>query len=155
MSQRYTDVQMKHEEYVLSIEEETDFNQIECDAWMDAVDETFDQTEKMACDYLTLKGNLKVEKDTQQSDPVILPPDVKGEEEQKFYNLREFEKAELLNEIKKVKKLLENKEIDAETFQSILKDCQKDLKSQLERCRNAQAQFLSIIQSERVKTGKK
>ena len=152
LSQRYTDVQLKHEEYVISIEEETDFNQTECDAWMDAVDETFDQTEKMACDYLTLKGNLKVEKDTQQSDPVILPPNVKGEDEQKFYNLREFEKAELLNEIKKVKKLLENKEIDAETFQSILKDCQKDLKSQLERCRNAQAQFLSIIQSERVKT---
>jgi len=111
LSQRYTDVQLKHEEYVISIEEETDFNQTECDAWMDAVDETFDETEKMACDYLTLKGNLKVEKDTQQSDPVILPPNVKGEEEQKFYNLREFENAKLLNEIKKVKKLLEYKEI--------------------------------------------
>ena len=41
LTQKYTNVQLKHEEYILGIEEETDFNQDECDRWIDAVDETF------------------------------------------------------------------------------------------------------------------
>ena len=51
--------------------------------WMDAVDETFSETERIAHDYLTQKGSLKKEKDQQ----------IPEEEESKEYsNFREFEK---------------------------------------------------------------
>ena len=147
LTQKYTNVQLKHEEYILSIEEETDFNQYECDMWMDAVDETFSETERIAHDYLTRKGSVKKEKDQQISEV-----NCQGEESKKYSNLREFEKTELFNEIRKVNKLLENNEFDADIFQGLLKDSQKDLKTQMERCKNAQAQFLSVIDSEQVKS---
>ena len=48
--------------------------------------------------------------------------------------------------------MLENNEFDADIFQGLLKDSQKDLKTQMERCKNAQAQFLSVNDSEQVKS---
>ena len=83
LTQKYTNVQLKHEEYILSIEEETDFNQHECDMWMDAVDETFSETERIAHDYLTRKGSIKKEKDQQISEV-----NCQGEESKKYSNLR-------------------------------------------------------------------
>ena len=68
LSQKYSDVQNKHEEYILSIEDDIDFKQDECVELMDDVDETFSEAERMSHDYLKMKRNLKQERDHHLSE---------------------------------------------------------------------------------------
>ena len=72
-------------------------------------------------------------------------------ETEKCLTLREFEKSEMKHEAAKIENLLLNENIDDVSRRGLLKEYQSELKKQMERCKNAQAQYLSLISREEVK----
>ena len=72
LEKRYNDVQEKHEIYLVELEEDSEFDATELNAWMDEIQAEFDETERQSHKYIKhskqiteSQSDKTVEKDTQ------------------------------------------------------------------------------------------
>ena len=150
LESRYSDVQEKHELYLIEMEGNSEFDAAVEDSWIDDIQASFEEVERLAHHYIK---HCKQVNDSQADCEVKEGTSMKSvvfTENERFDNLRQFEKSELQNEVKKIENLLANTEIDDLTKSKLLKEYQSELKNQLERCKNAQAQYLSTIGRDQV-----
>ena len=57
---RYSNVQEKHEEYVCTVEDTEEYNERECDVWINEIEDTFTCTERKSHDYIkTFNDDIK------------------------------------------------------------------------------------------------
>ena len=103
LEKRYNDVQEKHELYLVELEEDSDFDATEQNTWMDETQAVFEETERQSHAYIKnckeikeFQSNESVEKDTKSIKSKIFT------ENESYDNLRQFEKTELQNEVKKI-----------------------------------------------------
>ena len=149
LKKRYDDLQEKHELHLLELEENPDFDATEQNEWMNEIQDEFDESERLCHDYkMHCKQSIKKDPigETHEKDAKTK---TRGfNENESLKNLRQFEKSELLNEVHKIEKLMENTDIDELSKSQLLKEYQVELKKQVERCKNAQAQYLSTVESD-------
>ena len=159
LEKRYSDVQEAHEEYVCVVEDSEGFDENECEAWINEIEQTFILTERKYHAYLKGIKEQKSVKDEKiaeiQDDQVKVASHddsflselskSKVSERNQCYTLREFERAEMMNEADKIKKLSLKQDVDKVVMAKLLRESQGDLKKQMERCKNAQAHYLSTL----------
>ena len=51
----------------------------------------------------------------------------------------------MIHEAEKIKKLSLNQEVDKKVIAKLIQESQQDMKKQMERCKNAQAHYLSTL----------
>lgn len=164
LEKRYSEVQEAHEQYVCAVEDTEDYNESECEKWIDEIENTFTETERKYHTYMKGANDEKTVKDEKLTGP---PDDqVKGiskddsffselskskvSERDQCYTLREFERKEMIHEAEKIKKLSLSQEVDKKVIAKLLQESQHDMKKQMERCKNAQAHYLSTLDREDV-----
>ena len=152
LEKRYEDVVESHESYVLEIENEDDFNLANENSWLNTIETQFVATRRMAHSYINQFKNINLaEKCREDTKNESLTQITESVETEKCLTLREFEKSEMKHEAAKIENLLLNENIDDVSRRGLLKEYQSELKKQMERCKNAQAQYLSLISREEVK----
>ena len=154
LSSRYTSVQDTHEQYITAVQDSVDYDESKFDEWFNEIEEVYTSTERMAHSYIKCA--------TDDSSNKLLSAISSAEEEKKqtiqtesevCETLRDFERMEIVNEADKIRKLLRKKDdFDDNTLSRLLNEHQTDLKKQLERCKNAQAQYLSTLQRDDVQS---
>ena len=150
LESRYIDVQEKHELYLIEMEEKSELDGSAEDSWIDDIQTSFEEVERLTHHYIKhCKQVTDSQIDHEETESMSLKSKIFTENE-RFDNLRQFEKSELQNEVKKIENLLANTDIDQSTKNKLLKEYQSELKNQLERCKNAQAQYLSTISRDQV-----
>ena len=142
LHQRYQIAQEKHEIYMSEIEEEPDIDKDLEDAWISKVDEEYLQVEKTA---LKLVNKLKKKNVTQvkMESTSVSPVDV--DEVSIKTTIRKLEEANFLQEIKNIGSVLLDVKITEDVKLKLAKEGQENLKSQLERCKIAQAERVSKL----------
>ena len=159
LEKRYSEVQEAHESYVCAIEETDGYSESECESWIDEIEQAFICTERKYHAYIKGLKEEKAVKDEKlteiQDDQVkVVSQDdsflselskTKVSERDQCYTLREFERAEMLNEAEKIKRLSLKQDVDKMVMAKLLRESQGDLKKQMERCKNAQAHYLSTL----------
>ena len=142
-----------HEEYITAVQDTEDYDEKQYDEWINDIEVIFTSTERMSHEY-TKRVN---DNDSTKLDNSVPTNDEKlsikvHTECDRCETLRDFERMELINEAEKIKKLLLRKELDDNTLTKLMKDSQADMKNQLERCKNAQAQYLATLERSEVQS---
>ena len=159
LEKRYYEVQVAHEEYVCEIEDTEGYDESECEAWMNEIEQTFTNTERKYHAYFKGIKEEKAVTDEKIAEIQDVPVKVisqddsflselsksKVSERDQCYTLREFERAEMINEAEKIKKLSLKQDVDKFVMAKLLRESQSDLKKQMERCKNAQVHYLSTL----------
>ena len=149
LTNRYKNVQEIHENYVTEIEEDQSFDKNTEESWLSEITQAFSTTERMALAYI--KTKKKAEEPVKNEEVQQCSTINTLTESEKFSNLREFEKTELVHEANTANKFMEETRITGPNKQRILKEYSERLEKQLNRCKNAQAQYLTTISAEEMK----
>ena len=109
LEKRYSDVQERHEEFVCIVEDTEEYNEKECDVWINEIEDTFTCTERKSHNYIkTFNDDIKRVNDDNKSDK----SDQSSTHEEKpasltvqerCCTLRDFERTELINEAEIIK----------------------------------------------------
>ena len=102
LESRYIDVQEKHELYLIEMEGNSEFDATVEDSWIDEIQASFEEVERLTHHYIKhCKQVTDSQPDCEMKDSASMKSVVFTENE-RFDNLRQFEKSELQNEVKKI-----------------------------------------------------
>ena len=150
LCKKFSVLQENHELYVCEVENEEHFDESKEENWMSEVESTFYATERIAHAY------IKTIKDNVFTTGSLLNDSASSEnqstcERNKLSAMREFEKNELIREIESMKKIFINSDIDDSMRKGLLKQNHNNMKKQVERCKNAQAEYIACLPTSEVK----
>lgn len=107
LAKKYSHVQEMHEEYICAVEDTDDYDENQCEEWINEIERTFTFTERMSHEYIKkMNGDNSIKLDNSVSTFDEKIHMKKQAECDRCETLRDFERMELINEAEKIKKLL-------------------------------------------------
>ena len=141
-TKKYNDVLEKHEEYVYQCEKDGEVVDETAD-WVEAVEVKYDELQRQCHAYMKDKRNskhpLKVEESSSENSSKTVETKL-----QCRIQIREQEKNDYLKEVSLIDETLECDKAK-EVIKYLILEAQKDLRAQLERCKEAHSACVALL----------